>query len=260
MKTHPVLLLVILMMAVYGSINVRAGMSDDIASANNALMAGNAAAALTEYQQILDSPEFAKFSSPQLWYNRGLAEEKTGDMPAAALSFRRALLLDPTLAVARNALASTLGTLGAPASIAPGWRDQMLERIHPKLLIVGGAIVGWSGVFLLVVFVMQKKRKASLIALALVAVIIGHGGTLLGSLIDPRRLAAAEAVVMAKNAPTLRATPADSATSLGTLSPGSLITILSRNGMWWYVADGSGQTGWIPSTTVTPLLPGSAGS
>jgi uncharacterized protein YgiM (DUF1202 family) len=125
-------------------------------------------------------------------------------------------------------------------------------------MIVGGSILGWIGVLILVMALFVKPRSAPLIFLALTGCVLGHGLTILGSMIDPRRIAASEAVVIAKSAPLLRATPVDSASASGTLPPGSLITVLSRNGMWWYVADGSGQTGWIPANTATPLLPGSA--
>ena len=210
---------------------------------------------------MLDSPQFAKVSSPELWYNRGLAEEKMGDLPAASLSFRRALVLNSTLTPARSALSSVLGTLGVPPlANSGGWQEQVQARLHPKFLVVGGSVAGWLGLFLLVFTVMGKPRRAPLITLALGVAVLGYGLALMGGMIDPRRIASDEAVVTAKNAPALHATPADSAATSGTLAPGSLITILSRNGMWWYVADGSGQTGWISSITVTPLLPSSTGS
>ena len=245
-----------------GVASLRASIPEDAASANSALSAGNASSALSTYQLLLDSLQFAKSGSPELWYDRGLAEEKMGDSIASSLSFRRALLLDPTLVPARKALTRVLASLGTSpvAPLVPGWRDQLLAKIHPEAMIVGGALVGWLGILFLVFAIMRVPRRASFIAVALIAIILGHGFCVVGSFIDPRRLAASEAVITAKSAPALRATPADSAESSGTLPSGSLITILSRNGMWWYVADGSGQTGWILSTTATPLLPSSVGS
>ncbi len=201
-------------------------------------------------------------SSPEFWYNRGLSEEKSGDSASASLSFRRALLLDPTLKPARKELSKVLGILGIPLSL--DWRDQVWTRIHPDVLILGGAILGWIGVFLLVIFLLVRHgnpifKKPLFIALALTAIILGHGLSIVGSMIDPRRMADHFAVVTAKNTTTLRATPADSATASGTIAPGSLMTILSRNDLWWYVSDGSGHTGWILSNTITPLLPASTG-
>jgi len=230
----------------------------DITSANQALASGHAAEALADYQSLLASPQFSKASAPELWYDCGLAQKKIGDPIAASLSFRRALLLDPTLAPARAELTSVLGSLGV--TMNAGWQEQLLVKVHPELLILGGAILGWLGVFLLVIFLILGPRKPLFIALALTALILGHGVSIFGSFIDPRRVANNLGVITAKTAPTLRETPADSATAQGTATPGSLITILSRNGSWWYVDDGSGHLGWIPATTITPLLPFHEGS
>ena len=235
-----------------------ASLADDLASADKSLASGNPADAVALYQAILTSPRLLKSSAPEIWFNLGLAQEKTDDPVAASLSFRRALLLDPTLQPAGKKLSEILGTLGVPVST--DFRQRMLMAVHPEVLILGGAILGWFGVFLLVVLLLTAPRRPLLIAVAITLCILGHGLSLAVSLIDPRRTAAAAAVVTAKTAPVLRNTPADNGASTGTLSPGSLITILSRNGVWWYVSDGLGHTGWIPANTVTPLLPSSAGS
>jgi hypothetical protein len=248
----------ILVVFLCGLCRLTASTTDDIASANQSLASGHADDALNSYRMLLVSPQFSKDASPELWYDRGLAEEKTGDPVAASLSFRRALLLDPTLAPAREALASVLGPLGVP--VTPGWRDQILAKVHPETLILGGAILGWLGALVFVIFFVLVPRKPAFIALGLSAFILGHGLSVFGTFLDPRRIAPNLGVITTKSSPPLRATPADSATEQGKISPGSLITILSRNGPWWYVVDGSGQPGWIPSTTVTPLLPLSGGS
>lgn len=240
------------------SASLRAAVSDDLFTANQSLSTGHPAEALAAYQSMLDSPDLSKFSSPELWYNRGLAEERSGDAIKASLSYRRALLLDPTLLPAQTRLSSLLASLGIPAS--KNWTDRLFLMLHPDLFILGGAILGWLGVLLFVFFILSTPRRPGLIVLTLLAVILGHGLTLFGAWNDPRRLATDEAVVTVRNAPTLRETPADSSKADGTLAPGSLVTILSRNGAWWKVSGGAASTGWIPSTAITPLLPAAAGS
>ena len=232
--------------------------TDNLESAKAALASGHPEEAIAAYQGILASHRSVKSGAPEIWFNLGLAQEKNGEPVAASLSLRRALLLDPTLQSASAELSTILETLGVP-SLAD-FRGQVLKAVYPDTLILGGAIGGWCGVFLLVIFLMASPRRPTLIALAFTLLILGHGISLFGSMIDPRRTAADAAVVTAKIAPVLRATPADSGASLGTILPASLITILSRNGAWWYVSGGPGHTGWIPATTVTPLLPVSAGS
>lgn len=231
---------------------LRAGAPEQPSSAAEALRSGHPLDALARYRSLLTDPAFLKSGSPELWYNRGLAEEKTGENAAASLSFRRALLLDPGFAPARRQLAAVMGTLGL--SVPDDWKPRLWAVVHPDSLIIIGAAVGWIGTLLLVVLLFQGSRRR-LIALALVVLIAGHGASVFGTLIDPRRIAADQAVVISKAGPTLRATPADSGTPAGTVAPGTLINVLSRNGAWWYVAAGPGQTGWIPSDTVTSLLP-----
>ena len=229
-----------------------AAMPDEVVSANQSLAAGRLPEALSAYQTLLASNDFSKFSSPELWFNRGLAEEKNHDLPAASLSYRRALLLDPTLLPARGHLATVLTSLGIPVSA--NRVDQLLASVHPDFLILGGALLGWGGVFAFLLLMMAGPRRPGWLALALTALILGHGVTLCGTWIDPRRLASEEGVITAKSAPTLRETPADSSKAEGTLPPGTLVTILSRNGVWWKVSNAL-STGWLPSTAVTPLLP-----
>jgi hypothetical protein len=227
-------------------------------AANAALLSGHPLDALAGYRELLDAPQFARVGSPELWCNRGFAEEKTGDPAVASLSFRRALLLDPGFVPAQRQLAVVLGTLGLPAP-SPG-KARLFKILSPEVMILGGATLGWIGLFLIVVLLVHGPHRKAYVVTALLALLLGHGVSVFGSFVDPRRTAGHEAVVTAKKAPALRSTPADSATTNGTLSPGTLITILSRNGAWWYVSSGSGmasQKGWILSDAATPLLPAS---
>ena len=231
------------------------------AAANASLLSGHPIDALAGYSQLLEAPQFARVGSPEIWCNRGLAEEKTGDAAAASLSFRRALLLDPGFVPAQRQLVVVLGTLGLPVP-SPA-RDRLFTILSPEFMILGGAILGWIGVFLLAVLLVRGPRRKAYVVAALLALLLGHGVSVFGSMVDPRRTAAHEAVVTAKKAPALHSTPADSATTNGALAPGTLITILSRNGAWWYVAAGGAASpngplkGWILSDAATPLLPAS---
>lgn len=242
-------------------VSLHAGLPEDFASANANLASGHADEALSTYKTLLTYPDFKTSGSAEIWYNRGLAEMQTGDTVTASLSFRRALLLDPSLAPARMQLSKTLGLLGIP--VPTGWRERTMQSIHPETMIVTGAVIGWSGALLLVVLLFQSSQRKGLILISLLLILFGHGASVLGTLVDPRRTARDSAVITAKTAPTLRATPADSATESGKLEPGILISILSRNGAWWYVSTGSGPgvlQGWIPSNAATPLLSSSKGS
>ena len=251
---RPLLLLPCFLLGVLASFSpLHAGIAEQVSAANTDLRSGHPLDALARYRTMLSEPAFLKEGSPELWYNRGLAEEKTGDAAAASLSFRRALLLDPGFAPAQRQLAVVLGVLGLP--IPSDWRHGVSAIVQPERLMIIGSVIGWIGTLLLVVLIFHGPRKKGLILLSLLLLVTGHGSAVFGSLIDPRREAADQAVVISKTGPTLRSTPADYGTPAGAAAPGTLNTVLSRNGAWWYVAAGPGQTGWIPSDTVTPLLP-----
>ena len=239
--------------AVIGLPCLHADVATQAQAAADSLRSGHPIDASSRYRTLLTDPTFRTAGSPELWYNLGLAEEKSADAAGASLAFRRALLLDPTFMPARRQLETVLGTLGLP--IPSGWDESVRQSIHPEFLIVAGSILGWAGVFALILLIFLAPRRKFWIAAVVVLVIAGHGAAVLGTLIDPRRVAADKAVVTAKKAPVLHATPADSGTPGGTLTPGLLVSVLSRNGAWWYVSGGPGLTGWIPSDTVTPLLP-----
>jgi hypothetical protein len=222
-------------------------------AAAESLRSGHPIDASSRYRTLLTDPVFRTAGSPELWYNLGLAEEKSANSAVASLCYRRALLLDPTFTPAQRQLETVLVTLALPAP--SGWHESVRQALHPEFLIVAGSIIGWVGVFGIILFVFLAPRRKFAIGAVIVLVIIGHGAAVLGTLVDPRRVAAEKAVVTAKKAPVLHVTPADSGSPGGTLTPGLLVSVLSRNGAWWYVSGGPGLTGWIPSDTVTPLLP-----
>ena len=250
MILRPFLLLLVL--CAFPGSRLAAALTDQVARANSHLASGHASEALSSYRALLTSPEFRAGGSPEIWYNRGLADEGVGDAVAASLSFRRALLLDPTLAPARRALSATMAGLGIPES--QGWMPRVSSWIAPEILVIGGAVVGWSGVILFLLLVFLSRRRRGLILLSLAMIAMGHGASIFGTLADPRRTANSQGVITAKVAPVLRATPSDNGDARGTIPPGSPVSILSRNGPWWYVVAGPSLSGWIPSSALTPLL------
>jgi len=234
-------------------------------TAADALRSGHPIDAVSRYRAVLADSSFRSAGSPELWYNLGLAEEKSADTAVASLCYRRALLLDPTFTQAQRQLETVLNALGLPAP--SGWHESVRQALHPEVLVVAGSIIGWMAVFGLILLIFMSPRRKMAIASLIVLVIAGHGAAALGTLVDPRRVAADKAVVTSKKGPVLHATPADGGAPGGTLTPGLVVSVLSRNGAWWYVSGGTGLTGWIPSDTVTSLLPtasspvgGSAGS
>ena len=95
MRRLNTLLLVALAAATLAS-RVQAGPAEDAAAA---YARGDYQAAARGYETAV-----ATLPSSGLYYNLAMAEMKAGNRPAAALNFRRALLLDPRMSDAKIAL------------------------------------------------------------------------------------------------------------------------------------------------------------
>ena len=65
-----------------------------------------------------------------------------------------------------------------------------------------------------------------------------------------------EGVVTAKSA-TLRLSPFDSAERTGSVAEGEKVTVESRHNDYYWVDDGSKQSGWVSGKELAPVVPGS---
>lgn len=88
-------------------------------------------------------------ASPEKYYNEALAEKESGDLPAASLALRRALVLDPTLVVAQQQLQEVLSKMGI--AMESSWQQELASHYAPEKIAFIGMILGWSTTFLLVV-------------------------------------------------------------------------------------------------------------
>ncbi|MBM3856727.1 MAG: SH3 domain-containing protein [Verrucomicrobia bacterium] len=212
--------------------------------------------------------------SPEAYYNEALAEKESGDLPAASLALRRALVLDPTLVVAQQQLKEVLSKLGLP--IESSWQQALASRYSPEKISFVGMILGWSATFLLVVlffvYILSSARKPKRWGLFLVVLffcLVGHALSVLGVIIDPRLRARYEVILLPKtdaraalehrpDRPAilpLRATPTDSAEVIAQLPTGSCLILLSQHGAWSYVRTAAGQEGWIASSSLESIIP-----
>ncbi|HLB34393.1 MAG: hypothetical protein A3F67_01825 [Verrucomicrobia bacterium RIFCSPHIGHO2_12_FULL_41_10] len=216
--------------------------------------------------------------SPERYYNEALVAKEKGDLPAASLALRRALILNPTFAPALNQLSEVLTTMGLPQEIS--WQTKLAAKVSPETLALVGTLVGWSAAFVVIWLFftrnlssqdssIRKRRKRWPLFLAILVFLLGHAVAFLGTTIDPRTSAQEKVVLLPKSVlkdvsgnnqerpkeTPLRATPVDNAAPIAQLSTGSCLTLLSRHGVWSYVRTHVGQEGWIPSATLQSLIP-----
>lgn len=223
---------------------------------------------------IWSAPQKAFTGSPEKYYNEALTEKEAGDLPAASLALRRALILNPTLAPAQQELQEVLSKIGV--SMESSWQQKLASRCAPETMAFIGTILGWSATLvLIIVFFLQvlpstkKPKRWLLFFSALLLCLVGHAISVLGVIIDPRLHARYEVVLLPKidsraalehrpNRSTtipLRTTPADAASVIAQLPTGSCLILLSQHGDWSYVRTNAGQEGWIASGSLESLIP-----
>jgi tetratricopeptide (TPR) repeat protein len=193
--------------------------------------------------------------SAETYYDLGLTCEKAGETVKAALNYQRALLLDPSLAPARN----QLGKLAAAHEIPlrpRDWTDDITAVVNPETLVVLGSTLAWAGAFALIFASQAKRRRALWNTLAAIAFLVGVGGLVVGGLSDARLAAARPAMVTAKDGAEVLTAPANNSDVVASLPAGAPVGVVSPRGAWAYVDLAGGAKGWVQSDRLTPIVPG----
>jgi hypothetical protein len=220
---------------------------DALTDARFRLSEGDAASSIALFQKHLQvSPP-----SATVYFELGEAQLKNSDVAGAALSFRRALILDPRLVPARNALASTNKDMGISKPASP-WTEWIVDKIPMDLLLLSGAAIFWLGAFL-ALFLLKHK---TLIAVPLLA--LGVASIALTALCDPRIAQRDELFLSSKASAPIFQAPVESSEKLTTLPTGSIVRLLSERGRWLFVQLPGGARGWILHEGLTPVIPPSA--
>ena len=211
-----------------------------------------------KYSEAARQQEQALATAPpsaEGYYNLGLASEKAEDPAQAALNYERALLLDPGLRPARNALAAMASSRSIP--LPPHtWTNDVTAIIHPDMLVLLGTALFWAGAFGLLAAAQAGRRRGVATTLAILALIFGTAAQTAGWLGDPRLDRARPAVVTAKNGADVLTEPANNSTPVVSLPQGTPVGVLSPRGAWTYVDLNGGARGWVQTERLTPVVPG----
>jgi len=225
--------------------------ADTLADARARYADGEYAQAAKLFEQAMES------SPPQaaIFFDLGRCFRQTGQESRAALSFRRALVLDPRFTPARLALLETNTDLGLPK---PGktWRDQVLERIPMDVLTLAGSVLFWLGAFavMLLLFLRSSNGKGWL-ALGILCLAAGAAALALAGICDPRITDRTTALVLKTGGSSLLSSPADQSEKIAAMPDGSTVTILSQRGRWFYGRLPDGKRGWFLTEGIVPLIP-----
>jgi tetratricopeptide (TPR) repeat protein len=229
---------------------VQCGQANTILEGSTAFAKGDFPAAIRAFEAALK----AQGPSAQIYYNLAMAQQKEGQRASAAVSLRRAIMLDPRMLDARMALSEIERSQGVPA-VAPTWREWVAERVPLHVLMVGGCTLIWLGAFLFLYYVFVRKGRLLRLSAAVGLLVIGAALFSIGYLADPRVSERHMAVVSEKDGVTLLAAPANQSATVVRLPGAAPVRILGRSGEWTFCSAPGGERGWAPSASLDGVVP-----
>lgn len=192
----------------------------------------------------------------RLYFNQGLALQQGGDTGGAVLAYLRALVLEPSMPQAREALAELAAEKNLTLPVG-GPADELIRRAGAGTVWTLGAVLGWIGVLAAGAAFFRARQRGLCITLAVVC--LGVSGAFLGLALvgDPLLSGRTLGVVQGGEALPLRANPVEAAGAVTRVPPGTIMEILSERSPWAYVEIPGGKKGWLPMAGVASVVPGS---
>jgi tetratricopeptide (TPR) repeat protein len=247
---HVVSYLILVLLALVFAGNIFAAeVAMDFSAANKSYAEGKFADAANAYEKILASGA----ASPNLLFNYGNAEFKSGNLGMAIVAFRRAELLAPRDAEIRANLTFVRNQVQGAKARENFWQN-WFGNLSLNEWTIFAAIAFWLMFLLLVAkqlrpALVSKLKNATWIFAALTI----FSGTILG-VQAANHFSKQTAVVISAQA-MARSGPFDDAQSAFTTRDGAELSVFDRRDDWLQVADGSGKIGWLPAKQVE-VLPG----
>jgi tetratricopeptide (TPR) repeat protein len=221
----------------------------DFSSANKFYAEGKFADSANTYDKILSSGAV----SPNLLFNYGNAEFKSGNLGKAIAALRRAELRAPRDSEIRANLAFVRNQVQG-AMVRENFWQNWLGNFSLNEWTVFAAIVFWLTFLLLAAKQLRPALAAKLKgATWIFAALTIFSGAILG-VQAANHFTKQTAVVISAQA-TARSGPFDDAQSAFTSHDGAEFSVLDRRDDWIQVADGSEKIGWLPAKQVE-VLPG----
>jgi tetratricopeptide (TPR) repeat protein len=226
-----------------------ADFNSDFSTANKLYADGKFSDAANLYQKILASGAV----SPNLLFNYGNAEFKSGNLGKAIAAFRRAELLAPRDSEIRANLAFVRNQVQG-ATVRESFWQNWLGNLSLDEWTVFAALAFWLTFLLLAAKQIRPALATKLKSVTWIfAALTIFSGTIL-FVQAANRFTKQTAVVVSVQA-TARSGPFDDAQSAFTTRDGAELSVLDRRDDWVQVADGSEKTGWLPAKQVE-VLPG----
>jgi tetratricopeptide (TPR) repeat protein len=226
-----------------------AGFSSDFSSANQFYAEGKFSDAANLYEKILVSGA----ASPNLLFNYGNAEFKSGNLGKAIAAFRRAELIAPRDSEIRANLAFVRNQVQG-ATIRESFWQNWLGNLSLNEWTVFAMVAFWLTFLLLAAKQLRpalapKLRGASFILISLTILFGAATGLQAAEHFSKQTAVVIESQAMARSGPF------DDAQNSFAVHDGAEFSVLDRHDNWIQIADGSGKTGWLQAKQVE-ILPG----
>ena len=224
---------------------VLAGPEGDFAVANRAYAEGDFAAALRAYERTLAGELHAN-----ALYNLGNTCFRLGKLGPAAVSYERALVLQPRQPDAVANLRLTREKSGARLLDEPWW-EKALTWFSPRTATGIALGTAWFCVLAATSLAWRNRRGAAFwSSVAGVLVAAGYGGAIYWVTGERGQIA----IVIAERA-VVHPEPAEHSPPGESLPGGSQVRVLGDHGAWVYCRLPGGQRGWVSAAAVDFLLP-----
>jgi hypothetical protein len=225
---------------------------EDFARANRFFENGDFDGAKSAYETLVGADHL----SPELFYNLGAAHHRAGQSGAGVLWMRRALVLDPGMAEARQSLAFLRSHLGC-LEFSESGPARFIAALPPGFAAWSISLCVWIACLSAAAGFFLPRLRPSLPAfLALAAVLLV---TAVAAHLVSRYRATTLAV---ENFATVLSAETDALTSptpdakkVIDLPPGSEVRLLQRSDKWSYVEIPGDLRGWVRSDTIAPVWP-----
>jgi tetratricopeptide (TPR) repeat protein len=224
-----------------------ADFNSDFSTANQFYAEGKFADAANFYEKILASGK----TSPNLLFNYGNAEFKSGNLGKAIAAFRRAELLAPRDSEIRANLDFVRKQVQGATVSESHWQN-WLGQLTLNEWTVCAAILFWLTFILLAASqvrpVLATKLKSATWFFAALTI---FSGTILG-VQAANHFSKSTAVVILSQA-QVRSGPFDDAQNAFAIHDGAEFSVLDHHGDWVQITDGSGKIGWVQMKQVEVL-------
>lgn len=221
--------------------------ASDFADANHFYSDGKFVEAAKTYQSILDSGVV----SPNLLFDYGNAEFKSGNLGPAIAAYRRAALLAPRDADIRANLDFARNQVQGDTVPESHW-DALLGVLTLNEWTVLAAIALWLTFGLFAAMQIRPALKNSLRGVARVgAVLTILLCACLGAAVSIH-FSKSIAVVILPDA-VARSGPFSDAQNAFAVHDGAELPVLDRRNGWVQVSDASGRSGWVPDAQIQVL-------